>query len=72
MYATLMREAVDEMLGFVLRILPHLLFKTRQHRIRVFDVLLRLLPHVENGTIFTCAQNILMHPTYTILVQTCV
>lgn len=40
--------------------LPVITIKTLQNCIRVFDVLLGLFPHVENGTIFTRAENILL------------
>ena len=40
--------------------LPNLALEPLQHGIRVLNVLLRLLPHVEDGAIATGAEDILM------------
>lgn len=47
--------------------LPHFVFKARQHSDGVLDILLSLLPHVEDRAIFACTKDVLMQRALTAL-----
>ena len=44
---------------------PQIIIKALQRRVRILHIFLRLLAHVEDRTIFTCAQDILVQGSLT-------